>query len=158
VRLIVRTVIYASLFMATVLVFLPAGLLRALGVTRPDRVGLPQVFGLAGVVVGAILALWCIAVFVRQGRGTPAPFDPPCRLVVSGPYGFVRNPMYVGAGCAVAGAALYFHSAALLAYLCVLGIAAHLFVVLHEEPALTRTFGDEYRAYVRRVGRWLPRR
>jgi hypothetical protein len=37
------------------------------------------------------------------GKGTPAPFDPPRKLVIRGPYRFVRNPMYVDGGMILAG-------------------------------------------------------
>ena len=60
--------------------------------------------------IGAILALWCIATFIMIGRGTPAPFDPPRHLVVVGPYRLVRNPMYIGAALALAGAVLFYES------------------------------------------------
>jgi protein-S-isoprenylcysteine O-methyltransferase Ste14 len=42
---------------------------------------------------GAVIALWCVFTFVFIGKGTPAPFNAPCRLVINGPYRFVRNPM-----------------------------------------------------------------
>src|SRR5436853_491 len=73
----------------------------------------------AGIVIGtagAAVALWCIFTFAFIGIGTPAPFDPPRRLVIEGPYRFVRNPMYIGAGLALAGAALFYWSLALLGY------------------------------------------
>jgi len=92
-----------------------------------------------------------------MGRGTPAVFDPPLRLVVRGPYRFVRNPMYLGAGLALGGAALLYRSIPLLLYGAGFLIATHLFVVFYEEPHLTRMFGLEYRAYRDRVRRWLPR-
>ena len=92
-----------------------------------------------------------------MGRGTPAPFDPPQRLVVAGPYRFVRNPMYLGAGLAVVGAALVYTSWWLVGYLGLLFLASHLVIVFHEEPALGRSFGQEYREYCEAVGRWVPR-
>ena len=62
----------------------------------------------AGMVIGAaggMVALWCVLTFAVIGRGTPAPFAPPRRLVTRGPYRFVRNPMYIGIGLILAGAA-----------------------------------------------------
>jgi protein-S-isoprenylcysteine O-methyltransferase Ste14 len=105
---------------------------------------------------GALLALWCVVTFVAIGKGTPAPFDPPRRLVVRGPYRFVRNPMYLGGALALAGAALFYQSLLLLAYGSIFLFAACLFVLFYEEPTLRRTFGADYEAYRRHVGRWLP--
>jgi protein-S-isoprenylcysteine O-methyltransferase Ste14 len=66
--------------------------------------------------------------------------------------------MYAGAGLALAGAALYYQSIALLGYDALFLILTHLFVVLYEEPTLRRTFGKEYEAYCRQAGRWWPTR
>jgi protein-S-isoprenylcysteine O-methyltransferase Ste14 len=155
--ILMRAVIYATLFVGLVLVFVPARLLSWAGMEEPSRTGPVQVAGMVAGTVGAALALGCVVTFVHRGRGTPAPFDPPCRLVISGSYRFVRNPMYIGAGLALAGAALFYGSVELLAYLGLLLIASHLFVVFHEEPALKRSFGQEYDAYCEKVGRWLPK-
>ena len=106
---------------------------------------------------GAVLALWCIATFIVIGRGTPAPFDPPRRLVVAGPYRLVRNPMYIGAALALGGAALFYESWALLSYCVAFVLVAHLFVVVYEEPTLVATFGAPYERYCERVQRWCPK-
>jgi len=153
---LVRTVTYAALFIALVLLYLPGQVLVWAGVGRP-AVGAPQVVALVVGVVGAALALWCVFTFAFAGKGTPAPFDPPRRLVVQGPYRRVRNPMYVGAAVALAAAALYYESLALLAFTAGFLLVTHLFVLVYEEPALRRTFGEEYDAYCREVRRWLPR-
>ena len=153
---VVRALTFASLFIGLALVFVPARLLRSSGIGAPSSVGAPQVLGFALAVVGGLVAIWCVLAFATLGRGTPAPFDPPRLLVVRGPYKFVRNPMYLGAGAALAGAALYYGSVALLAYLALFLVSLHLFVVLYEEPTLTRTFGADYTAYRARVRRWLP--
>jgi protein-S-isoprenylcysteine O-methyltransferase Ste14 len=154
---VVRALTYATIFVSLVLVFVPARVLEWSGVTGPPAVGTWQVLGGAGVVLGAALALWCVLAFAIVGRGTPAPFDAPRRLVIRGPYRFVRNPMYIGAGLALSGAALYFGSWAVLGYTAIFFLITHLFVVLYEEPALRRTFGEEYLNYSSRVRRWLPR-
>ncbi len=97
--------------------------------------------------------------FALRGRGTPAPFDPPRRLVVTGLYRWVRNPMYVGMGVMLIGEALLIPQIAreMAALIAVLWIAVTLMVVKHEEPALRRTFGDDYAEYCRHVSRWIPR-
>jgi protein-S-isoprenylcysteine O-methyltransferase Ste14 len=95
---------------------------------------------------------------VFVGQGTPAPFDPPRQLVVSGPYRYSRNPMYIGAGIMVFGAALFYQSLALFSYGIALSLMAYLFVVGYEEPTLRNTFRHGYPDYCREVRRWVGRR
>ena len=153
---LVRAVTYATLFIGLVLIYVPARLLSWSGIVRPATFEVPQVAGMVIGAVGAAIALWCILIFASIGRGTPAPFDPPRRLVIQGPYRFVRNPMYIGAGLALAGAALCYRSWPILGYAGLFLLAAHLFVLGYEEPALRRTFGQEYEGYCGRVRRWWP--
>jgi protein-S-isoprenylcysteine O-methyltransferase Ste14 len=153
---IFRAVTYAALFISLVLIYMPARVLAWSGIVRPATIGVWQVAGMVIGVVGAAVALWCIFTFAFLGRGTPAPFDPPRRLVVKGPYRYVRNPMYIGAGLALSGAALFYESLPLLAYAAVFILVTHFFVVCYEEPTLRRIFAQEYEAYCRRVRRWWP--
>jgi protein-S-isoprenylcysteine O-methyltransferase Ste14 len=153
---VVRAVIYAALFIVLVLVYLTGRFLSWSGIVAPATTGAPQVAGMIMVTIGTAIALWCVFTFVFLGKGTPAPFDPPRKLVIRGPYRFVRNPMYIGAGMTLAGAALFYESLSIFIYTCVFFLITHLFVVLYEEPTLRRTFGDEYEAYCRRTTRWWP--
>jgi protein-S-isoprenylcysteine O-methyltransferase Ste14 len=114
--------------------------------------------GLVILVAGAALAVACILTFVFAGKGTPAPFDPPRRLVAQGPYRLVRNPMYLGAALVLCGAALFYESIPLAAYAVLFLVITHLFVLFYEEPTLRQTFGNDYEVYSRRVGRWWPKR
>jgi protein-S-isoprenylcysteine O-methyltransferase Ste14 len=152
-----RAVIYSTLFIGLLLVYLPSQVIESAGIRRPGGLGFPQVLGLVVGAAGALLAVWCILTFVRVGKGTPAPFDPPRRLVRTGPYRLIRNPMYVGAGLALLGAAIYYRSTALLAYLTVFMIAAHVLVRRYEEPTLHRLFGADFDAYCAGTPRWRPR-
>jgi protein-S-isoprenylcysteine O-methyltransferase Ste14 len=152
-----RAVTYSALFIGLLLLFLPGRILSSTGVIQPAAIGAWQLAGMLLGVSGAALAVTCILTFVFVGRGTPAPFDPPRRLVVHGPYRLIRNPMYAGAGLALAGAALYYQSMSLLAYAAVFLVITHLFVVLYEEPTLRRTFARDYEEYCQRVGRWWPK-
>jgi len=151
---LVRAITYAALFIGLLLIYVPGRLLSGSGIVRPAVIGASQVAGMIIGGLGAAIALWCVFTFAFIGRGTPAPFDPPRRLVIRGPYRFVRNPMYIGAGMALLGAALFYESLSILIYAGLFFLATHLFVVLYEEPTLRRTFGPEYKAYCSRVRRW----
>ena len=124
--------------------------------------GRPQVAlraaALVPLVVGTGALLWCVRDFAVRGRGTLAPIDPPTELVAVGLYRWVRNPMYVGVVTTLLGHALWSGSAWLLLYAALVASAFHLFVVLYEEPALGRRFGESYRRYRDAVPRWIPRR
>lgn len=94
--------------------------------------------------------------FARHG-GTPAPVAPTQRLVVSGLYRHVRNPMYVAVLAAVLGQALLLGDWRVLGYGAALWLGFHLFVTGYEEPRLLASHGAEYRAYRAAVPRWIPR-
>jgi len=107
-------------------------------------------------VLGAAVAGKCVWDFAVTGRGTPAPIDPPKVLVAKGLYRHVRNPMYVGVLLIILGWALYFASFRVLVYGAILWLGFHLFVVLYEEPHLSKRFPGSYDAYRASVPRWLP--
>ena len=109
------------------------------------------------VLAGLASLLDSFARFVFVGRGTPAPVAPPTRLVVSGQYRHVRNPMYVAVLAVVVGQGLVLGSGALLRYAALLWLLFHLFVVSYEERSLASRFGASYQEYCRNVRRWCPR-
>ena len=92
-----------------------------------------------------------------KADGTPAPPASPPRLVVRGPYRYVRNPIYVGFLVILAGEALLFGSAGLVKYAAAAWCAGAAAVRLYEEPTLARKFGAEYQEYRRAVRAWIPR-
>ena len=110
-------------------------------------------------VLGFAVALRCIWDFGWTGRGTPAPFAPPQRLVVVGFYRYVRNPMYVGFAVGWIGLWVVFAHAnpRVIAAVAAVALGVHLFVVLYEEPTLRKKFGADYEEYCRNVRRWWPR-
>jgi len=79
-----RAATYSALFIGLLLIFLPERILSSTGVIQPARIRAWQIAGMFLGACGAALALTCILTFVFGGRGTPAPFDPPRRLVVQG--------------------------------------------------------------------------
>lgn len=121
---------------------------------KPDA-GRLHADGLAVLLIGVALLLWCVRDFHVIGRGSLAPWSPPQRLVIVGLYRFSRNPMYVAVLVILAGWALAYRSTTLGIYAACVAIAFHLRVVLNEEPFLARTHGAEWTMYRARVPRWL---
>ncbi|MDE2182788.1 MAG: isoprenylcysteine carboxylmethyltransferase family protein [Alphaproteobacteria bacterium] len=117
-----------------------------------------QAAGIALILLGLWPLVESFARFALEGLGTPAPIAPTKRLVISGFYRFVRNPMYVGVVSLALGQALLFADLRLAVYGAAVWLAMHLFVILYEEPKLARTFGEDYAAFRANVPRWIPRR
>jgi protein-S-isoprenylcysteine O-methyltransferase Ste14/alkylhydroperoxidase family enzyme len=92
-----------------------------------------------------------------KADGTPVPLASPPRLVVSGFYRYVRNPIYVGFLAILTGEVLLFGSPGLLEYTAVAWCIGAAAVRFYEEPTLARKFGAEYRDYRRAVRAWIPR-
>jgi protein-S-isoprenylcysteine O-methyltransferase Ste14 len=112
--------------------------------------------GLA-LAIGLALFVASLLHFAREGRGTLAPWDPPRRLVVRGPYRYVRNPMISGIIFLLTGVALCLRSLPHALWASVF-VALNLIVIpLLEEPELEQRFGEDYRAYWRAVPRFVPR-
>jgi protein-S-isoprenylcysteine O-methyltransferase Ste14 len=151
-----KTLIFTILVPGTVAFIIP-WLIR--GQTPPVEMLSPSpwLLGLLPLLVGVTLYLWCAGAFTFIGKGTPAPIDAPVYLVRSGPYRWVRNPMYLGVLAIIVGQAILFRSVALIGYALLVWLIVHLFVVSVEEPSLRRQFGEGYEAYIRAVPRWLPR-
>src|SRR6185503_20705055 len=133
---------------------IPLALLR----TGPQiRMGILSYLAFPLWMMGIAMLIWCFRDFLVKGRGTPAPFDPPKELVVSGLYNYIRNPMYVGVLLVIIGHFLWFGFWNLLIYAVLVFVGFSAFVVFYEEPTLKRNFGAAYEEYLKRVPRWIPR-
>ena len=145
----------------TVTVVVPLWLLRrshtaiGLGSTPADLA--VQGGGIAVLSVGLLLFAASLRRFAVQGQGTLAPWDPPRRLVVSGPYRFVRNPMIAGVIFILIGEALVLRSTPHAWWAAVFALINVVYFMAFEEPQLERRFGDSYREYKRHVRRIVPR-
>jgi protein-S-isoprenylcysteine O-methyltransferase Ste14 len=153
----VRTALAHLWFALNFFLAIPALLLHASGASLRPPPGALAVLGAAVIVLTHVALLYLLVAFVRVGRGTQAPFDPPRELVSRGLYRWIRNPMYLLYVGIVLGEASLYRSRALLVYALCFWLLTHAYVVGVEEPALTRRFGSAHTDYCRRVGRWLPR-
>lgn len=152
-----KTLVIGPVFLGIVAFLIPLGILVATRYWAVADMGAFRYVGLIPFTLGACIFFWCVKDFVVSGKGTPAPFDPPMRLVLHGPYRYARNPMYVGLFLVLIGEAMFCASLFILLYSLFLLAAAHIFVVFYEEPTLIRKFGESYEQYLRSVPRWLPR-
>jgi len=123
----------------------------------PLPMGAASLMGWVPMILGGSILAWCYCLFLLVGKGTPWPFDPPKKLVISGPYRFVRNPMEGGFVLILLGEAVLFRSAMLILY-ALAGVALlHIRELLVEEPALRKRFGQPYEEYCKSVPLWIPR-
>jgi protein-S-isoprenylcysteine O-methyltransferase Ste14 len=113
--------------------------------------------GLPLIALGLALLVSTIKLFASVGRGTLAPWDPTTRLVVRGPYRYVRNPMISGVLFILLGEAALFNSIPLLVWSAAFFAVNAVYFPLVEEPGLARRFGNDYERYKANVPRWLPR-
>lgn len=154
-----RTVI---LLPGSVLLVLPALILWLTRGTkyrmRPRRPHDP-LFWLAVLLGGAGLGVmgWTVRLFATVGNGTPAPWEPPKRLVVQGPYRYVRNPMISGGQLMLIAATLLFRSVPLAILSAFFFLVNAIYLPHVEEKGLAVRFGKAYRRYRAHVPRWIPR-
>lgn len=146
----------------TALVFVPGAILwltsdPETGLTIASRGDVDYWTGLVAVMLGLVLAVTTVRLFLTFGEGTPAPWDPPQKLVVAGPYRHVRNPMITAVLLILMGESLIFQSSAIGVWLLVFFIINGVYFPLSEEKALEQRFGDNYRIYKQNVPRWIPR-
>jgi protein-S-isoprenylcysteine O-methyltransferase Ste14 len=150
-----RALMQAVIFSAVMMWVLPATILQ-LGGGGPE---LSSATGLAlqMLPLTALVGLAAVQEFAVRGGGTPFPYDPPKRLVTSGPYAYVRNPMQLSMTVTllVWGAALdskWVACAALGSLAYAAGLARW-----SEQADLEQRFGIEWSTYASRVPSWIPR-
>jgi protein-S-isoprenylcysteine O-methyltransferase Ste14 len=153
--LLFKSLLFTVVVPGTFGVYFPMAIARGTG-ARAGGVGLFWLLGFALLMAGSLIYLICVMEFAGRGRGTPAPMDAPKRLIVTGLYRYVRNPMYLGVLAVVLGWTFLARSLELLGYAALLALVFHLFIRLYEEPALRKKFGEEYEAYCAAVSRWAP--
>lgn len=114
--------------------------------------------GLALFALASGVNLWSRLTLAVVGEGPAVLFTPPEKLVVTGPYAWLRNPVAASTIAQGVGVVLYTGSALLVGYLVVLALIWHLLIRPASEHELQRRFGRPYEFYRRSVRCWLPMR
>src|SRR5215207_5083265 len=114
-----------------------------------DLLWLKHVLGWPFLLCGSLLAVWAVLAFKAMD------FSQPTGIIVSGPYQFSRNPMYVAWTMLYVGIAMLMNTWWLLILLPAVMAFTHYIVVRQEEQKLEQKFGEEYREYMGRVRRYL---
>ena len=119
------------------------------------RVGWIEIIGLVLVIIGVALRLWARSAIKGQYSGH-IQVTAEQQLVQSGPYRYIRHPGYTGYIFMAFGVCLGYSSLIGLAAILILMLPGLMYRMNLEEELLTKSFGDVYRAYVRRTKRILP--
>lgn len=150
---LVRTLIASTLFMGLFTWFVPLRLVEPHAfITTTSAL---KYLGFALIAVGLSVGATSALSFPIKGEGTPAPFDPPRKLVTATVYRHSRNPMYLGLFVIMLGEVVLFKSWRIAALLAGYAAIINLAVLFYEEPALRKKFGPAYEEYCASVRRWI---
>lgn len=159
-RLAGRATLQVLAFSSLLLFLLPAVVIDGSGGTWLNPLALPTwqlSVHVQALAIPALLGLTAVQEFVTRGGGTPVPFDPPRRLVTTGVYAYVGNPMQLSAAVMLLLLGILLHNA----WVSAAGVMAHVYSTglagWDEDQDLRKRFGEEWHAYRRGVRRWVPR-
>jgi protein-S-isoprenylcysteine O-methyltransferase Ste14 len=152
---LLKTLWFSIIIPGTVTIYFP---LLFLAPSTPATWSVFQLVALLVIAAGFGIYLRCAWDFAVTGLGTPAPIDPPRKLVIHGLYLHSRNPMYVGILSILLGEAIFFESVRQLLYAGVIVAMFQSFILFYEEPHLRQTFGEAYIRYCKAVPRWVALR
>ena len=110
--------------------------------------------GLVLFLAGIFLAAWSARTF-RKAHTNVLTSQSASTIVITGPYGFSRNPIYVGMFLGLGGFAIAFNTLWFLAVLIAMVFVIRFGVIAREEIYLESKFGTRYLEYKARVRRWL---
>jgi protein-S-isoprenylcysteine O-methyltransferase Ste14 len=113
-----------------------------------NRLGLPL------ILAGVLLDVWAASLF-RERRTSFKLQGGAASLITDGPFGFSRNPMYLGITAALLGLAVFLGSLMAVLYPALFFVLFQFVVIPMEEKRMEEAFGEEYRDYKRKVRRWL---
>jgi len=144
---------FSFILPVTVLIIVPLSIEPEITIKNPAAF----LIGILIMLTGLTLIGKTVTTLTRKGDGTLAPWSPTKKLVTSGIYGLVRNPMILGVLTVLIGESTAILSAPIFKWLVIFFIVNNIWFFIFEEPNLEKKFGDQYREYKKSVPRWIPR-
>jgi protein-S-isoprenylcysteine O-methyltransferase Ste14 len=137
----------------TVLILVPAAIEKDITIKNIPAF----VAGVLLMLAGALLLCLTIYNFIIIGKGTLAPWFPTGKLIVTGVYRYVRNPMISGVLIILLGESIAILSLSIFAWMILFFLINNVFFLVYEEPNLGKRFGKDYLDYKKNIPRWIPR-
>ena len=114
-------------------------------------------FGILILILGIILFTKTVFLFFKFGNGTIAPWDPPKKFIIRGPYRYVRNPMLIGVNLILISEYLILNSLIIFIWSSIFIVINLIYHKFNEEKKLELRFGNSYTEYKKNVSAWIPR-
>lgn len=151
---LLKTLTQITVFWSVFLAVLPYGIVSWFAPLFPWEIAFPKGLAMLLFVACSVIGLWSGYTMSQYGQGTPLPIDTARKLVLVGPYRYIRNPMAVagiGQGIAVG---LWLGSAWVVLYAFAGALLWHIIVRPSEERDLSQRFGADYVTYKANVKCW----
>jgi protein-S-isoprenylcysteine O-methyltransferase Ste14 len=155
-----RAVMQFVTFTGLIFFVLPSVILTVTGEDWSALLGRPRwhfVIAATAIAPAAAMALQALREFAVVGGGTPVPLDPPTRLVTTGPYAYVSNPMQVGGTLLLGCWGVLLDSPAVIAAAAMAAVFSMGVAANSEQHDLSQRFGDAWQHYCSNVRPWIPR-
>ena len=158
---VLKTVVVVALFSGIFAWVLPTVVVRLQRESGDfDALFFPQQILIGRVVfaIATVIVVWSALTLAIKGGGTPLSFDAPRRMVITGPYAWMRTPMVSGTVFQGIGFGLMSGSIVVVVLFLIFALCWNTLIRPHEEDQLQHLFGRAFEAYRRNVRCWLPLR
>ena len=116
-----------------------------------------KITGILILISGILLFTKTVFLFFKFGNGTIAPWDPPKKFIIRGPYRYVRNPMLIGVNLILISEYLILNSLIIFIWSSIFIVINLIYHKFNEEKKLELRFGNSYTEYKKNVSAWIPR-